>query len=195
MSRIPAEKRYNARGERACASCSRQAGRLVYWPTARFGRDHGSPDNLRASCRDCTNQQNRRNVWRRAQADPTLLRRYDQASNECHKRRRAARNADRQAFTADALALARRKGFTWTNIADLTGLDKELLCRYGKGLFGREVRSVTVERLSQLLLAIGDLPDRPVRKRGQTGPPHPALGLVRARLDRMAYLAELEAAA
>lgn len=187
MKGIPREKRYNARGERWCAGCQQ------YLSPSWFGKHAERSDGLRAYCRTCTNRINRRSKAR-AYADDARWRERVRRNTALKSARVLAARAEQLAFRQAAVNRLRDQGFSLDELAALSGIDRHTLSGYSAGRDGK--LGVRPGRdLERLVLATSDLPiiGRPqTSKRRQ---PHPDLGLVRARLDRMAYLAELEAAA
>lgn len=187
--KIDPSKRYNARGERICVSCRR------YLATDQFGRDRLMRDRLRPSCRACSTA---RGTIRRKQylaANPAANERRAAKDNERMRRKRQEQQAAAQETATLLVRSLRQRGFTWEELEALTGVSRDCLTQHGKGGMVAYIQRRTVSRIERVLHAALDLPVCGEVKRGAHRPPHPDLGLVRARLDRMAYLAELEAAA
>ena len=188
MTPRPRAQRYNAHGDRWCTGCDR------YLRLDQFAPRPGRADPWYGRCRDCINAQYRRNYRKRVlRMSEAEWRAQVEAAMARQRRTRAQRAAERQSFVAEAIALVRRKGFTYDDLSALTGLSRMTMRRYERGEARRFVQTSTVETLQRLTRATAGVPEQPVR-RGRGAKPHPHLALVRARLERMADLAALEAA-
>lgn len=179
----PRVKLYDRKGDRWCRGCQQ------YRPLAAF--EVWANGKRESRCKPCRIAQTAARLTRRYQDDgiwQTTLARWKQQKRE----KRAKAQEERRAFVERGIERLRDQGFTLKEIGELAGLRRDTLGDLANGK-GAYVWERTERAIEQVLRATMGLPVVGRPRPGAARQPHPDLGLVRARLDRMAMLEELAA--